>query len=292
MNDLSVTDTGIPVGVALRDPETILKEAQERAFALTKMVEQTKSFTQIGPSKHLRVEAWITIGQFYGCSARVTDTQEISIGGVTGFKAHAKVTHDASGQILTEADSLCMQDEDNWSDKPLFQLMSMAQTRAISKALAAKFRWVVVLGGYSSTPAEEMTGAEQYTKSKASVTKASKAKKFPYGKHKGVGIDDASVTIEDLDYWISSMTAAVADPKKKQFEKSNREFLEALQAEKGRREGSGMSDDAWKDACTLWQTSHEEIYAEVCIQMGLDDAMSLEPSRRAEFHDKIRSLMK
>ena len=41
---------------------------------------------------------------------------------------------------------------------PLFQLRSMAQTRACGKALSNLFKWVVVLAGYKPTPAEEMIG--------------------------------------------------------------------------------------------------------------------------------------
>jgi len=41
---------------------------------------------------------------------------------------------------------------------PLFQLKSMAQTRAQAKVLANIFRYVVVLAGFKATPAEEMTG--------------------------------------------------------------------------------------------------------------------------------------
>jgi hypothetical protein len=39
--------------------------------------------------------------------------------------------------------------------------MSMAQTRATSKVIATKFRFVAVLGGFAKTPAEEMTGRER-----------------------------------------------------------------------------------------------------------------------------------
>ncbi len=41
---------------------------------------------------------------------------------------------------------------------PLFQLRSMAQTRACAKALRNVLAWVVVLAGYKPTPAEEMQG--------------------------------------------------------------------------------------------------------------------------------------
>lgn len=43
---------------------------------------------------------------------------------------------------------------------PQFQLRSMAQTRAGAKALRNALAWVVVLAGYSPTPAEEMPDAE------------------------------------------------------------------------------------------------------------------------------------
>lgn len=122
------------------------------------------------------------------------------------------------------------------------------------------------------------------------------APKFPYGKHKGVGIDDPSVTVDDLNWWITNLEASIQDPKKKQYESQNRKFYGELVTEREKRklqpQPGSMTDDAWKDAVTLWQTAHEESYAEVCIQMGLDDAVSLEPSKRAEFYDKIRSLMK
>jgi hypothetical protein len=74
---------------------------------------------------------------------------------------------------------MCLNDEERWSTRPkyewqdgkrirmgeeivpLFQLRSMAQTRACAKALRNVFAWVVVLAGYKPTPAEEMTGHEQ-----------------------------------------------------------------------------------------------------------------------------------
>lgn len=40
---------------------------------------------------------------------------------------------------------------------PLFQLRSMAQTRACAKAMRQALAWVVVLAGFKATPAEEMT---------------------------------------------------------------------------------------------------------------------------------------
>jgi hypothetical protein len=50
---------------------------------------------------------------------------------------------------------------------PLFQLASMAQTRANSKVLRNVLSWVVVLAGYRPTPAEELDGLAQTVEHKA-----------------------------------------------------------------------------------------------------------------------------
>ena len=47
---------------------------------------------------------------------------------------------------------------------PLFQLRSMAQTRACAKALRNVLAWVVVLAGYQATPAEELDGLAERKK--------------------------------------------------------------------------------------------------------------------------------
>jgi hypothetical protein len=51
---------------------------------------------------------------------------------------------------------LCSSTEPNWANKPEFQLMSMAQTRAAGKVLRLLLGWIVTLAGYEPTPAEEM----------------------------------------------------------------------------------------------------------------------------------------
>jgi hypothetical protein len=43
---------------------------------------------------------------------------------------------------------------------PTFQLMSMAQTRALSKVYSAALRWIVVLAGYAPTPLEDTDGLD------------------------------------------------------------------------------------------------------------------------------------
>jgi hypothetical protein len=73
---------------------------------------------------------------------------------VRGFEARA-VAIAADGRELSAAESMCLSDEPNWKDKPLFMLRSMAQTRAAAKALRNVLAWVGVLAGYRPTALDE-----------------------------------------------------------------------------------------------------------------------------------------
>ena len=57
---------------------------------------------------------------------------------------------------------------------PLFQLRSMAQTRACAKALRNVLAWVVVLAGYRPTPAEELDYDRERTKDQGEQAGAAK----------------------------------------------------------------------------------------------------------------------
>ena len=136
--------------------DAALDAASRKAKSLDRIVQEQKLYTQIGPSKHLRIEAWITLAQGYGYAFDIEWTRPIE----GGWEARA-VVRGPGGDVVGHADAECgTRGDANWATKPSFQQRSMAQTRAISKALAFQLRWVVVLAGYSATPAEEMVGTE------------------------------------------------------------------------------------------------------------------------------------
>lgn len=109
-----------------------------------------------GDRPHLYAEAWQILARFSGYHGIVDEPQEITEESkIIGFKAQAHV-FDNDGREVSRATSYCMRDEPNWRNKPMFQLASMAQTRALSKAYRLDLGWVAVLAGYSPTPAEEM----------------------------------------------------------------------------------------------------------------------------------------
>lgn len=145
-------------------PKEATQEARNTAVFLKKLLDQKPNPVMIHGNRHMEFEDWITLGNYYGLSIATRDAEPVEVFGVKGFKAQADVIRIEDGVRVGGSEAYCFSDEKNWRGKPLFQLASMAQTRAGSKALANVLRWVVALEGISGTPAEEMTNTSKRVK--------------------------------------------------------------------------------------------------------------------------------
>jgi hypothetical protein len=140
-----------------REPQEVLREAALAAQALADVIESKPNKVVINGKTFLTYEDWLTVARFFGITVAARSTEYIEQGRVRGYECHAEAIR-ADGQVVSAAQAMCMDDEQKWHDKPLYQLRSMAQTRACAKALRNVLAWVVVLKGYNPTPAEEMDG--------------------------------------------------------------------------------------------------------------------------------------
>jgi hypothetical protein len=200
-DELAVYEGSVPDLFVARKPAIVIKEAREAAMVLVDVVSQKKNKVMMGGEQYLEFEDWQTVAKFYGCTTKVRSTEFIDLGGVKGFLAIADCL-DRNGQVLSSAEAMCLNDEEKWSTRtkyryedevdkdgkkiwvaasggkkgyyksvkiadgevsvPLFQLRSMAQTRACAKSLRNVFSWVVVLGGYRPTIAEELSEDQKH----------------------------------------------------------------------------------------------------------------------------------
>jgi len=140
------------------------KEAAKYLLAVVRAQGLARKFG--GQKEHLYVEAWQLLGQFAGIYAIPEDASPITVNEVQGAIAHVAL-YDGQGRKVGAATAYCMRDEPNWRHKPWFQLASMAQTRAVSKAFRTRLAWIAILGGYSGTPAEEMENQPEIEKDAA-----------------------------------------------------------------------------------------------------------------------------
>ncbi len=139
------------------DPYLMLEGAVRAAKALQSIIRQKRNPVIINNEQYLEFEDWQALAQFFGYTVRTKDAQPVEINGVHGAYARAEVIDLKTGAVIGGAEAYCMRDEPRWADRPWFQLASMAQTRAGAKALRNRLAWVVMLAGYQTTPAEEMT---------------------------------------------------------------------------------------------------------------------------------------
>lgn len=175
-------EAALPIELSIsRDPAAVLAEAKRAAEALRDIVSKKADPVVFNGERYLEFEDWATCARFFGVTAKVKSTSFVQYGDVVGFEATAEAIIMATGQVISSGDAMCLNDEDKWSTRPkyeyqdqpdgkkkkikigdvsvpLFQLRSMAQTRACAKALRIPFSWVVVLAGYKPTPAEELNG--------------------------------------------------------------------------------------------------------------------------------------
>lgn len=142
-----------------RAPETVLAEAKIAAKSLTDVISNKARPVKFNGKQYLEFEDWQTVGRFYGLMVKTSEPEFTDINGAIGAKAKAEVM-DAAGRVVGGATAWCLRDEPSWEKKPWYQLGSMAQTRAGSKALRNILSWVVVLAGYAPTPAEELPQGE------------------------------------------------------------------------------------------------------------------------------------
>lgn len=186
-----------------RPPAEVLAEATTAAKALQSVLAGKKNPVMFNKEQYLEFEDWQVLAQFFHLSVGVESTEFVEFGaGIQGFKATAVLKNDVTGEIISRAESMCLNNEENWGmvaeyewkdvldangkkqwdallfggkggyirekvnigekAKPLFQLMSMSQTRACSKACRNKLSWVVVLAGYKPTPIEEMVRSDDH----------------------------------------------------------------------------------------------------------------------------------
>lgn len=138
------------------DPTLVLKRAEEVANALAPVIRKAGLVSQISGKDYLTVEAWQTLGAQVGVTPVIVSTTRIE----QGWEARCEA-RTLDGRVVGAADSMCLTSEERWEDSADFEVRSMAQTRAMSRALASVLRFIPTLAGFAGTPAEEMQGVRQ-----------------------------------------------------------------------------------------------------------------------------------
>lgn len=165
MNELEVVQ---PQSVNLVKKADGFNQESTAGLQLLKRILDNKSKkVVINGKRHIEFGDWVALGNAYGIDVDTTDVEPVEVFEVKGFKCRAKVVRIDDGTVIGGATAYCLENERNWKGKDYFQIASMAQTRAGSKALANVLRFVVEVDkALSGTPAEEMENSTGETSKK------------------------------------------------------------------------------------------------------------------------------
>jgi hypothetical protein len=155
-----VIDNNPPAPLTLfgtSDPKLAAARMQEVADVLLDVVRSQKLVLRIQGRDYLTVEGWTTLGGLLGVVPIVEWTRPLEDG--SGWEARVEA-RTVDGRLVGAGESMCSRSESTWSRRDEFALRSMAQTRAIGRALQGPLRHVVKMAGYEPAGAEEIPAVE------------------------------------------------------------------------------------------------------------------------------------
>lgn len=155
-------------------PVEVVARATEVADALAAVIENKGLYNQIGQRKHVNVEGWTLLGSMLGVFPIIEWTREVG----DGWEARC-VARTRNGDEIGAAEAMCSRKERTWKSRDDYAIRSMAQTRAVSKALRHPLGFVMTLAGYDPTPEAEMPGEEANARTPDHSTRASTASGIP-----------------------------------------------------------------------------------------------------------------
>jgi hypothetical protein len=108
-----------------------------------------------GKKSYVPIEGWQYAAALMGMNSRVVDVKPVPE--KHGWMATAEVVNQ-QGVVVCTGFGYVDRSEAHWSKASEYELISFAQTRAVSRALRNCISYIIKAAGYSTTPAEEMYG--------------------------------------------------------------------------------------------------------------------------------------
>jgi hypothetical protein len=140
-----------------RDYKQVVEKAKDIAGILSNVIQEKNLYTVIEGKKYVHCEGWTLAGAMLGLFPVITEIREEKNPKGVKYIATCEI-RTSDGRTIAKGQSECA----SWEKKRQkrhyedFEIRSMAQTRAVSKAFRLLLSWIMVFGGYEPTPAEEM----------------------------------------------------------------------------------------------------------------------------------------
>jgi hypothetical protein len=137
------------------NPDIAMAKAAGVSKVLADAIRSQKLAVPISGREHVLVEGWTLLGSLLGVFPVTVWTHKLE----DGWEARVEAKT-LTGAVVGAAESECLRTERKWAKADDYAIRSMAQTRAVSKALKMPLGFVMRLAGYETTPADEMPDGE------------------------------------------------------------------------------------------------------------------------------------
>lgn len=158
------------------DPSAVIQKASAVATALKDVIQKQRLVASISGKQHVLVDGWTLCGTMLGVFPIVVRTTELfKDDKFHGFEAYTEA-RTIAGAVVGAATARCTRDERRWKTADDYAILSMAQTRSVSKAMRVPLGFIISMAGYDTTPAEEMGFLQEEGSSPAARPTPSPAK--------------------------------------------------------------------------------------------------------------------
>lgn len=144
--------------IVLKEDLTSLTKPTEvlaLANSLSDIILRKRLAIDLQGKKYVMVEGWQLAGALCGLYPVVDKVENLSDGDITRYRAEVSIK-DQEGNIVGSGMAICTNKEKGKERFGEYAICSMAQTRAVGKAMRLKIGWIMKLAGFQATPSEEM----------------------------------------------------------------------------------------------------------------------------------------
>ena len=192
-----------------------MPRAKKLAELLTRFLQGNGLVIEIAGKNYVPVEGWQFVGTQLGLTEVVQTCEPVKADGEIKYKAVVEVINQ-NGTVISRGFAWCSDKESKKKSFEEYAVASMAQTRAIGKAYRNILAWVVKMGGYEATPAEEIDRDKM-------ETDLGKAKQKIVKLMKEMGIDDSVSMMANIQQSIGKDVVENIDEANKVMEFLRRE---------------------------------------------------------------------
>lgn len=140
-------------------PTEIIEQSTQIANILKDIINKQQLFQKIQGNKYVTVEGWTTLSSILQLVPLISNCERLDREDEIIYEAYCEV-YTANNRLVSQASAICSNKERNWRNRDEYAIRSMAQTRAISKALRLPLGWIMTLADFTPTPLEEMSDVD------------------------------------------------------------------------------------------------------------------------------------